>query len=183
MQFPRHCVAPRFHIVGIATFVDTVENSFNRIACETAASALAACVPRRARGSDTSCVGLMVCAWAAPRRISRGWRACHGVNAHCQRFMCERHTRWRRCVHNAGHLAHDTPLSAFVTEVVCDLGATPSRGATSLPRTVTSLPRTVTSLLRTAASLTASGGSCAARGPVRDVPAGDIATKRGELHH
>ena len=125
----------------------------------------------------------MVCAWAAPRRISWGWRACHGVNAHCQRFMCERHTRWRRCVHNAGHLAHEAPLSAFVIEVVCDLGATPSRGATSLPRTVTSLPRTVTSLLRTAASLTASGGSCAARGPVRDVPAGDIATKRGELHH
>ena len=36
MQFPRHCVAPRFHIVGIATFVDAVESSFNRIACETA---------------------------------------------------------------------------------------------------------------------------------------------------
>ena len=61
-----------------------------------------------------------------------------------------------------GHLAHDTPLSAFVTEVVCTVGAT---------------------YPRTAASLTASGGSCAARGPVRDVPADDIAIKRGELHH
>ena len=121
----------------------------------------------------------MVCAWAAPRRISWGWRACHGVNAHCRRFMCERRTRWRRCVHNAGHLAHEAPLSAFVTEVVCDLGAAPSRGATSLPRTVTSLPRGAASLPRTAASLTASGGSCAVRGPVRDLPAGDIATKRG----
>ena len=100
MQFPRHCVAPRFHIVGIATFVDAVESSFNRIACETAASARAACVPRLARGSDgmrlgptlrawvrwyargsdTSRVGPMVCAWAAPpRRISRGWRACYGL--------------------------------------------------------------------------------------------------------
>ena len=39
MQFPRHCVAPRSHIVGIATFSDTVENSLNRIACETAPSA------------------------------------------------------------------------------------------------------------------------------------------------
>ena len=27
------------------------------------------------------------------------------------------------------------------------------------------------------------GGSCASRGPVRDVPAGDISIKRGELHH
>ena len=38
MQFPRHCVAPHIHIVGIATFVDTVEHSLNRIACETAPS-------------------------------------------------------------------------------------------------------------------------------------------------
>ena len=37
----------------------------------------------------------------------------------------------RRCVHNADHLAHDTPLSAFVAEVVCDLGAALPRGATS----------------------------------------------------
>ena len=27
------------------------------------------------------------------------------------------------------------------------------------------------------------GGNCAARGPARDLPADDIATKRGELHH
>ena len=39
MQFPRHCVSPRNRIVGIATFADTVESSFNRIACETAPSA------------------------------------------------------------------------------------------------------------------------------------------------
>ena len=68
-----------------------------------------------------------------------------------------------------GHLAHDTPLSAFVTEVVCTVGAT--------------YPRTAASLPRTAASPTANGGTCAARGPVRDLPAGDIATKWGELHH
>ena len=39
MQFPRHCAAPRNHIVGIATFADTVESSPNRIACEPAPSA------------------------------------------------------------------------------------------------------------------------------------------------
>ena len=44
----------------------------------------------------------------------------------------------------------------------CPAGATPPRGATSPP---------------------VNGGSCATRGPVRDLPAGDIATKRGELHH
>ena len=152
MQFPRHRVTPRNHIVGIATFADTAESSPNRIACETAVSALAAYVPRRARGpadsrvgptlrawarhfargSDTSHVGLMVCAWAAPWRISRGWRACHGVNAHCQRFACERRT-------SSGAVAPTTqttlpatpPLSAFVTEVVCDVGgAAPRRALT-----------------------------------------------------
>ena len=50
MQFPQYSIAPHMCIVGIATFVDTVESSPNRIACETAVSALAACVPRRARG-------------------------------------------------------------------------------------------------------------------------------------
>ena len=39
MQFPQHRATPRNHIVGIATFVDTVESSPNRIACETAPSA------------------------------------------------------------------------------------------------------------------------------------------------
>jgi len=38
MQFPRFGVAPHIHIVGIATFPDTVESSLSRIACETAPS-------------------------------------------------------------------------------------------------------------------------------------------------
>ena len=77
MQFPRYGVAPRFHIVGIATFADAVENSFNRIACETAPSArellafLAARVDSLirawarhfARGPDTSRVGPTLRAW------------------------------------------------------------------------------------------------------------------------
>ena len=63
MQFPRHCVSLCIHIVGIATFADTVESSFNRIACETAPSALAACAPRRARGPADSRVGPTLRAW------------------------------------------------------------------------------------------------------------------------
>lgn len=38
MQFPWHRIAPHIHIVGIATFVETVESSPNQIACETAPS-------------------------------------------------------------------------------------------------------------------------------------------------
>ena len=169
MQFPRHCVAPRVHIAGIATFVDAVENSFNRIACETAASALAACVPRRARGSAIAGVGPLIRAWAAPWRISRGWRACRGVNAHCQRFACERHAKSGAVAPTTQTVSPTTPRCRHLLPKWFALWAAQPRGATSLPRT--------------AASLTASGGSCAARGPVRDVPAGDIATKRGELHH
>ena len=70
----------------------------------------------------------MACAAAPPRRISRGWRACRGVNAHCRRFACERRTR-------SGAVAPTTqttlpatpPLSAFVIEVVCDVGGAAPR--------------------------------------------------------
>ena len=182
MQFPQHRATPRNHIVGIATFADTVESSFNRIACETAASARAACAPPRAlrsdgmrvgplirtwvrhlaRGPSNPHVGPMARAWAAPRRISRGWRACRGANAHVQRFMCERHTR-------PGAVALKTqatlPATARCRRLLSRWFATwaaPPRGAPSP---------------------TANGGTCAARGPLRDLPADDIATKRGELHH
>ena len=60
-----------------------------------------------ARGSDTSRVGPVVCVWVrylargsggmrvggAAQAISRGWRACYGVNAHVQWFACERSAR------------------------------------------------------------------------------------------
>ena len=49
MQFPRPCVASRIRIVGIATFVDAVESSLSRIACETAPRMCA----RRTRGPDS----------------------------------------------------------------------------------------------------------------------------------
>ena len=145
MQFPRHCVAPSVHIAGIATFVDTVENSFNRIACETAASALAACVPRRARGSAIAGAGPLIRAWAAPpTRISRGWRACYGLT---RMFSGSRaiHQVRRRCAHNADRLAHDAPLSAFVTEVVCTVGgAAPRRDLTTPNRDLTAPNRGLT---------------------------------------
>ena len=55
--------------------------------------------------------------------------------------------------HNADHLAHTSPLSAFVAEFVCDVGASP--------------PRTATSLLRTATSPPANGGNCTNRATTR----------------
>ena len=38
------------------------------------------------------------------------------------------------CAQNADHLAHDSPFSAFFTEVVCVLGAAPPQAATSQPQ-------------------------------------------------
>ena len=61
---PRHCVSLCIHIVGIATFADTVESSPNRIACETAASA------RELPAFLAAHVGPMVCAWV--RHFARG---------------------------------------------------------------------------------------------------------------
>ena len=53
MQVPRRSVAPHICIVGIATFVDAVESSLNRIACETVLS-------ERTRVH----VGLLIRTWA-----------------------------------------------------------------------------------------------------------------------
>ena len=60
MQFPRPRVESYIHIVGIATFVEAVESSLNRIACETAPSER----QQRARGPDTSHMGPLIRAWA-----------------------------------------------------------------------------------------------------------------------
>ena len=84
---------------------------------------------------DTSHAGPMVCVWAAPpRHIPSGSRAYQGVNAHVQRPTCAQHTMpERRCAQIADHFAHNSPFSAFFTEVVCVLGATPPQAATSPP--------------------------------------------------
>ena len=90
-----------------------------------------------ARGPSKPCVGPTFRTWV--RRYARGRRprASLGVGVRVTGLTrivsgsrAARQVR-RRCAHNADHLAHDTPLSAFVTEVVCDLGATLPRGATS----------------------------------------------------
>ena len=79
------------------------------------------------------------------------------------------HQAGHRCAHNADHLAHDTPLSAFVAEVVCTLGATPPRTKTSPPRTATSPPP--------------NRGNCTMRGARSSSAHVEGITKRGELHH
>lgn len=71
MQFPRHRIAPDIHIVGIATFVETVERSPNRIACETAPNAR----HQRARGPSivrlgAPAIGLTRERTARPRALS-----------------------------------------------------------------------------------------------------------------
>ena len=49
--------------------------------------------------------------------------------------MCEHYTITRGYyAQNADHLAHNSPFSAFFTEVVCTLSAAPPRTATSLPQ-------------------------------------------------
>ena len=59
--------------------------------------------------------------------VSRGLRAHSGVNARTTPH--DRH----RCAQNADHFAISSPLSAFFTEVVCDVGATPPRTAATPP--------------------------------------------------
>ena len=198
MQFPRHRVAPRIHIVGIATFADAVESSFNRIACETA-SRMCACTHAGpmartrarhfARGPDTSSVGPtlrawarylargpdtwrvdpVVCAWAAPRRISRGWRACYGLTSMFsgsrasgtpgqaplgpqRRAPCPRHAIVSVCYRNGLYCGRHAALRRDLTA--------PRRGLTGSKR-----------------------GNYASRGRMRDLLADDCAVKWGELHH
>ena len=56
-----------------------------------------------------------------------------GVNARIQRFARAPRKARRRCAQIADHLARDTALSAFFAEVVCTLGSTLPRTATSPP--------------------------------------------------
>ena len=56
-----------------------------------------------------------------------GYCACSGVRARAAREAR------RRCAHIADHLAHNTRLSAFFAEVVCTLGATPTKATRGPP--------------------------------------------------
>ena len=100
----------------------------------------------------------MARAWAALWRISRGLRACRGANAHVQRFMCERHTRPGAVASTTQTTLPTTPRCRRLLSRWFALWAALPRGATSPA---------------------VNCGNCAARGPVRDLPADDIATKRG----
>ena len=91
----------------------------------------------------------MTCVWAAPPRcMSRGLRAYQRVYVQVSELTCdlsgEHSGYWLTCEHmhrarhlcaqNADHLAHNTPFSAFFTEVVCVLSAAPPQAATSQPQ-------------------------------------------------
>ena len=152
MQFPRPCVELHIRIVGLATFVDAVESSLNRIACETAPRMCArnahvgplrcrltagrlTLVHPRARGPVNVSVGS-----PAQTRNSgftsdiAGWRTRERVRAHISGVNVRAtHQARRWYVHNADGLRRNAPLLAFVAEVVCDLVATPPRTVTSPP--------------------------------------------------
>ena len=76
MQFPRFGVAPHIHIVGIATFPDTVESSLSRIACETAPS-------ERTRAH----VGPLVSPLPGNRTQEAHSRACGPTISHVNRLI------------------------------------------------------------------------------------------------
>ena len=74
-------------------------------------------------------------AWAAlPTLHIAGLRAIVRVNTRNSGFTCEQRTTARHwCAQNANHFATSSPLSAFFTEVVCNVGTTPPRTAATPP--------------------------------------------------
>mgnify|MGYP001745205830 FL=1 len=136
-----------------------------------------------ARGPDTWRVDPVVCAWAAPRRISRGWRACYGLTSMFsgsrasgtpgqaplgpqRRAPCPRHAIVSVC---------------YRSGLYCGRHTTPRRDLTALNRGLTALNRDLTA---PNCDLTGSKrGNCASRGRMRDLLADDCAVKWGELHH
>ena len=123
----------------------------------------------RARGTNTSRVGPLICAWAAPRRISRGWRACYGLTRMFsgsrasgtpgqaplgpqRRAPCPRHAIVSVCYRSGLYCGRHAALRRDLTA--------PRRGLTGSKR-----------------------GNCASRGRMRDLLADDCAVKWGELHH
>ena len=68
-------------------------------------------------------------AWAAPPTLHIA-----GLRVKERVYVRATHYARHRCAQNADHLAHNTPFSAFFTEVVCVLGASPPQAATSQPQ-------------------------------------------------
>ena len=147
--------------------------------------ARAACVPRRARGSDTSHVSPLIRAWvrhlaresANPRvgPLSRAWVRWYAWGRRPGAYLgvgvrvmgLTRIVSGSRATHQA--VAVPTPQVTLPTTPRCQR---------LLPRwfALWAAPRGVT-------SPTVNCGTCASRGPVRDLSAGGIAIKWGELHH
>ena len=150
-----------------------------------------------ARGPDTWRVDPVVCAWAAPRRISRGWRACYGLTSMFsgsrasgtpgqaplgpqRRAPCPRHAIVSVCYRSGLHCGRHTTPRRDLTALNRDLTAL-NRDLTALNRGLTALNRDLTAPRR---GLTGSKrGNCASRGRMRDLLADDCAIKWGELHH
>ena len=203
MQFPALCRTAQPYCWD-CNVADAVESWPNRIACETAPSALAArSSPRAYRhahvGDFAHSLTLRTYrhfAWvrwyAWVRHFVRGsdgmrgrrsgaylkgWRACHGVNAHCRRFACERERRWSGAVVLATQIT--LPATRHYRRLWSRwfvlVGATLPRSVTLPSRTVTStaikwvelryteIP-CVTCLAMTASSM---GGIAPARGATR----------------
>ena len=106
---PRHCVSLRNHIVGIATFADTIESSPNRIACETAASA------RELPAFLAARVGPLIRAWVRWYARQRRPGAYLGVGARVMGLT--------RIV--SGSCASDTPGGAVASTTQTTLPTTP----------------------------------------------------------
>ena len=68
-------------------------------------------------------------AWAAPPTLHIA-----GLRVKERVYVRATHYARHRCAQNTDHLAHDSPFSAFFTEVVCVLGAAPPQAATSQPQ-------------------------------------------------
>ena len=88
-----------------------------------------------ARGPSNPHVNPLMRAWAAlPTLHIAGLRAIVRVNTRNSGFTCEQRTTARHwCAQNADHFATSSPLSAFFTEVVCNVGTTPPRTAATPP--------------------------------------------------
>ena len=100
----------------------------------------------RARGTNTSRVGPLICAWAAPRRISRGWRACYGLT---RMFSGSRASGTPGQAPLGPQRRAPCPRHAIVSVcyrsgLYCGRHTTPRRDLTALNRGLTALNRDLT---------------------------------------
>ena len=185
MQFPRPCVASRIRIVGIATFVDAVESSLSRIACETAPRMCA----RRTRGPASPPPDRRAASPSAPAR-TRARSCVPGQRRPCayrevdvrikglpRIFSGSRASSTRGQAPSCPHRRPPHPRHRVVD--VCRRGGlhfgrntAPNRDLTTLNRDLTTLNLDITA---------PNGGTCAVRGARLSLAHVEGASKRGEL--